>query len=252
MADAQRLGEVLENLFSNASKFSPAASLVSISLENSQGQALVSVQDQGSGVPPEMLPHVFEKFASSTRHGPTRPYPGLGLGLAICKQIVEAHGGKIWLESQAGKGCTARLSLPVSAPQHPDIVVDKPAAIDKKRILVVEDNPDLIDIIILFMSAVSTNFELVSASSGHEALESIKERLPDLIILDVMMPGMDGFEVISRLKRFPETARIPVMVLTGYTDAAEKARTVGAAAVLLKPFEKNAFIAHVLHLLEAR
>jgi signal transduction histidine kinase len=250
LADARRLGDVLENLLSNASKFAPAGSTVTVMLQAKQDQALISVKDQGDGVPPEMLPHLFEKFASSTQHGPTRQHPGLGLGLAICKQIMEAHGGRIWLESQRSGGCTAWLSLPLASHDEQDVVVDRPPSIDKKRILIVEDNPDLIDILILFMSSISTNLELATAQSGFEALDSIKEKLPDLIILDVMMPGMDGFEVISRLKRLPETQRIPVMVLTGYTDAAEKAKTIGASEVLLKPFEKKAFIANVLKLLE--
>lgn len=253
LADSRRLCEVLDNLLSNASKFSPQSSVITVSLRAEQDQAMICVQDQGDGVAPEMLPHIFEQFAGAAHHGPTRRHPGLGLGLAICKQIMDAHGGRIWLESPAGRGgCAAWLSLPLASPDRQDVVVSRPRSVSKKRILIVEDNPDLVDILLLFMSSISTNLELATAQSGLEALESIKDKLPDLIILDVMMPGMDGFEVMTRLQRLPQTQRIPVMVLTGYTDAAEQAKTVGAAHVMLKPFEKKAFIFNVLRLLEAR
>ena len=120
----------------------------------------------------------------------------------------------------------------------------------KKRVLIVEDNPDLVEVLMLFLATVSRNLSIATAHSGFEALEKIKDETPNLVILDVMMPGMDGFEVLARLRRLPDAERVPVMVLTGYSDAVERARDAGAQEVLLKPFEKNVFVKKVLQLLQ--
>ena len=169
----------------------------------------------------------------------------------MARQIVELHSGRIWLESKgAGQGCTSLLSLPACAQDARSVIVERKTKFEKKRVLIVEDNPDLVDVLLLFLSTISGNLELASARSGFEALERIKSQIPHLIILDVMMPGMDGFEVIERLRRLPETDRIPVLVLTGYSDAARRAKDVGAQDVLIKPFEKDVFITKVLHLLQ--
>jgi signal transduction histidine kinase len=251
MADEEKLGDVIDNLLSNACKFSPAEGALGVVVETQKGQARLSVVDAGPGVPPEVLPHIFDTF-SAANQGPTREYPGLGLGLPLSKQIVEALGGRIWIESEgAGTGTTARLELPVSAKDAPPAVVDGSEAVRKKRILIVEDNPDLVEVLMLFLSSVSRNLAISTAHSGFEALERIEEELPSLVILDVMMPGMDGFEVLSRLKRLPKEKHPPVMVLTGYSDALARAKDAGADAVMLKPFEKKAFVAKVLQLLGA-
>ncbi len=251
MADEEKLGDVIDNLLSNACKFSPANGALKVLVALEKGRARLSVLDAGPGVPPEVLPHVFDTF-SAANQGPTREYAGLGLGLPISKQIVEALGGRIWLESEgSGRGTTARLELPLSAKDAPPAVVDGSETVKKKRILIVEDNPDLVEVLMLFLASVSRNLTIATAHSGFEALEKIEEDLPSLVILDVMMPGMDGFEVLSRLKRLPPEKRPPVMVLTGYSDALARAKEAGANEVMLKPFEKNAFVKKVLQLLGA-
>ena len=248
-ADLEKLSIVFENLLSNAAKFGPTGSAVRISVRTDNGRAVVSVSDSGPGLPQEMLPRLFEQFGT-TGHGPTREHGGLGLGLPLSKRIIEQHSGRIWLESADRHGCTAFVSLPLTMPDSPALTVSAgPGDLNKKRVLIVEDNPDLVDVLLLFMSAISGNLELAAARSGFEALEQIKNRPPDLIILDVMMPGMDGYEVLDRLRRSPATAKIPVLVLTGYADAAEKARAKGAQDVLLKPFERKTFCNKILQLL---
>ena len=196
------------------------------------------------------MPHVFERFFAANQ-GPTREYPGLGLGLPLAKEIVERHGGRIWLESKgSGTGTIARLELPVCKPDASPAIVDGGGSVRKKSVLIVEDNPDLVEALMLFLANVSRNIETSTARSGFEALEKIKDETPNLVILDVMMPGMDGFEVLARLRRLPDAERVPVMVLTGYSDAVERAREAGAQEVLLKPFEKNVFVKKVLQLLQ--
>ena len=251
MADEEKLGDVIDNLLSNACKFSPLEGGLKVIVVVEKSQARLSVSDTGPGVPPEVLPHIFDTF-SAANQGPTREYPGLGLGLPLSKQIIESLGGRIWVESEgSGRGTTARLELPVSEKDAPPAVVDGSGAVRKKRILIVEDNPDLVEVLMLFLSSVSRNLSIKTAHSGFEALERIEEELPSLVILDVMMPGMDGFEVLSRLKRLPPEKRPPVMVLTGYSDALARAKEAGANEVMLKPFEKNAFVKKVLQLLGA-
>ncbi len=250
LADAEKLGHVVDNLLSNAAKFSPAGGDLEVALTLVGGRARLSVADRGPGVAPELMPHVFERFFAANQ-GPTREYPGLGLGLPLSKEIVERHGGRIWLESQgAGTGATACIELPLCAPDALTAVVEAAEGLRKKRILIVEDNPDLVEVLMLFLASVSRNLSIATARSGFEALEKIKDETPSLMILDVMMPGMDGFEVLSRLRRLPDAERVPVLVLTGYSDAVQRAREAGAQDVMLKPFEKNAFVKKVLQLLQ--
>jgi signal transduction histidine kinase len=250
LADADRIADVVDNMLSNATKFSPSGGALDVELAADAGRARLSVVDRGPGVAPELMPHVFERFFAANQ-GPTREYPGLGLGLPLSKEIVEQHGGRIWLESRgAGTGTTARLELPLCAPDAAPSVIDGAGTVRKKSVLIVEDNPDLVEVLMLFLSSVSRNLSIATARSGFEALEKIKDEAPSLVILDVMMPGMDGFEVLSRLRRLAEGERVPVMVLTGYSDLVERAREAGAKEVLLKPFEKNVFVRKVLQLLQ--
>jgi signal transduction histidine kinase len=250
LADGEKLGDVVDNLLNNATKFSPVAGALRIELTRSGTKAKLSVSDRGPGVPPEVMPHVFERFFAANQ-GPTREYPGLGLGLPLAKEVVEQHGGRIWLESQgAGSGTTAHLEIPICAPGAPAVVVEGGETLRKKRVLIVEDNQDLVEVLMLFLASVSRNLEISTARSGFEALEKIKDDTPNLVILDVMMPGMDGFEVLARLRRLPDVERVPVMVLTGYSDAVQRARDAGAQEVMLKPFEKNVFVRKVLQLLQ--
>jgi signal transduction histidine kinase len=247
-ADEEKLAIVLENLLSNAAKFGPAGSAVKLTVASDGQHVTVAVADAGPGVPQEMLPRLFESFGAAS-NGPTREHGGLGLGLPLSKRIVEQHSGRIWLESKERRGCTAFVVLPLSEPDSPPMAVPAQTGLEKKRVLIVEDNPEIVDILLLFMSGISSNLELSAARSGFEALEQVKERRPDLIILDVVMPGMDGYEVLDRLRLSPSTAKIPVLVLTGYADAAQKAKASGAQEVLMKPFEKKTFCDKVLQLL---
>ena len=252
LADTEKLGDVVDNLLSNAAKFSPVSSALNVTLSALGGRTHLEVADKGPGVAPEVMPHIFERFFAANQ-GPTREYPGLGLGLPLSKEIVEQHGGRIWLESRgAGSGTIAHLELPVCTASSEPAVVENPETVRKKRVLIVEDNPDLVEVLMLFLASISRNVEISTARSGFEALEHLQAEPPNLVILDVMMPGMDGFEVLARLRRLPDSERIPVMVLTGYSDAVRRAKDAGAQEVLLKPFEKNVFIKKVLQLLQSR
>lgn len=250
MADAEKIGDVVDNLLSNATKFSPMSGELKVSLKSAAGKARLQIEDRGPGIPPELMPHVFEQFFAANQ-GPTRQYPGLGLGLPLSKQIIERHNGHIWLESRgSGQGATACLEIPLCAPDADAVVVEGDEIARKRRVLIVEDNPDLVEVLMLFLASVSRNLAISTARSGFEALEKIRDESPNLVILDLMMPGMDGYEVLNRLKRLPQENQPPVMVLTGYSDAVQRAKDAGAHEVMLKPFEKNVFVQKVLQLLQ--
>ena len=256
MADAAALGEVFDILLSNAVKFSPERGFVRVSMGAADGRAWATVVDQGAGIAPELLPRIFEDFsaaASAPLQGSARLRPGLGLGLSLAKQTMVLHSGNIWLESPgADQGCTAHISLPLA--QEAAASATKPEAPaappeGKKLILVVEDNPDIIDIVRLFVAGLGAGMELMTARSGFEALDVLARQLPHLIILDIMMPGMNGLELMKRLKDIPATAGIPILVLTGYADAAHRAEALGCNGVLLKPFDHAVFAKKILELL---
>ncbi|MFA6317272.1 MAG: response regulator, partial [Elusimicrobiota bacterium] len=242
LANEERLGDVLANLLSNAVKFGPEGSSIRLTLNKTDEAAQISVKDEGPGVSPEMLPHIFEKYYMA-RQGPVRAHPGLGLGLPLAKEIVELHSGRIWLESAGPEktGTTAVVSLPLCRPEEEERLVGQVEKAQKRKVLIVEDNPDLVEVLRLFMSSISLNLDLEAVTSGFDALKSIEDRAPSLVILDVMMPGIDGIEVIRRMNLLPQGRNIPVLVLTGYMEAAQKALRAGAKEVLLKPFEKDVF-----------
>jgi CheY-like chemotaxis protein len=124
------------------------------------------------------------------------------------------------------------------------------ARFEKRRVLVVDDNPDIVDLLKLILASASQNIQLASASSGLQAIELVRNNPPHLIILDVMMPGMNGIELITRLRKLPEGKRIPILVLTGYDRAAGKAREAGADEILLKPVDRKVFVEKVIALLK--
>jgi len=248
-ADRERFPEVLDNLYSNAVKYSPSKGTLAVSLTSEGDEALIIVRDQGPGIPDEKLPHVFEEFSQASQ-GITREHQGLGLGLALSRQIVELHGGRIWMRNEGGKGISACVSLPVASPNAPEVTIEQQIHLAKKRVLIVEDNPDIVDLIRIFLQNFSPNLHIAAAHNGFEALEYLTHHHPHLMVLDIMMQGMNGFDVLERLKRLPGKQNIPVLVLTGYQDAAEKARTLGAREVMLKPFDKTRFTAAVVRLLQ--
>ncbi len=249
LADSQALEGALDNLLSNAFKFAPNSGRVTLAAARSGEGVTVSVGDEGAGIAPELLGRLFEKF-SAAAEGPVRSHAGLGLGLPLAREIVELHDGRLWVESAGtGKGATAHITLPVARRDSPERWAQRSPALEKKRILIVEDNPDLVEVLRLFMSSISPNLTLTAVTSGFEALRVIETDAPHLVILDVMMPGISGLEVIERLRRNPAAAKIPVLVLTGYPDAAERALGIGAKDVLLKPFEKEIFVKKVMKLL---
>jgi len=248
--DATRLQQVIWNLLSNAIKFTQPKGEVRLSLERANAELEITVTDTGVGIKPEFLPFVFDRFRQGDGTT-TRRHGGLGLGLAIVRHLVELHGGSVQAES-AGQGCgaTFKVRLPAGPKSDNNNAGDtralNPAVLSAESpnlkgivILAVDDDQDTLDFIKLALSRCGA--DVVTASSSPGALEVLQQRLPDLIISDIGMPGEDGFEFIKKLRGLPvkRGGKIPAIALTAYAGAEHRARVLrsGYQMHLAKPIE---------------
>jgi CheY-like chemotaxis protein len=234
-ADRDRVGQVLMNFVSNALKYSPNGGDVVISARHVGSFVNVSVQDHGMGITREDQKQLFTKFYRID-NALTREIGGTGLGLSICKSIIELHGGKVGVRSKMGEGSTFTFSLPV-APR--ELVrtpyLQGPAAVGGK-ILVVDRDPEVADLIETYL--VKRGYEVIQAHSAAEALDKAVKERPLVITLDVILDSGDGFELLQALKDQPETAAIPVVVLSIVCDEGKSCR-LGAADYLEKPIDQT-------------
>jgi signal transduction histidine kinase len=231
---AESFGKVLDHLLMNALKFTGAGGCVVVNVHLMASRVVrVSVQDTGQGIPKGALPFVFQKFFHADP-SLTRVYGGLGLGLAYCQFVVESYGGKIWVESPGvGKGTEVHFTLPCL---DPDSVSPSAPSSDHRVVLWVDDNINMLELMEVGFASLPESVQLVTRQSGQACLDEALARPPDLIVLDIMMPDMNGLEVLAHLKGDPLTRDIPVLIVTGYREAAEEAVERGAAAYFLKPF----------------
>ena len=214
----------------------------------------MSVSDSGPGIGPKQRERLFQPFQqadSSIR----RRYDGTGLGLSISKSFVELHGGKIWLESEVGKGSLFTFRLPLrrcqaeaaegdsrgagsdASPQRPA----QPGGVPGDLILVVEDNPANLKLVREILKG--RGYRVLEASSGEEALDALKFIRPDLILMDIQLPGMDGLAVTQRLKEDPATRDIPTIALTAHAMKRDEARMLeaGCSGYIPKPINTADF-----------
>jgi len=257
--DKDRIMQVVTNLLSNSIKFTPKEGKIMVGVkvvkaDDATGKPdmiVVSVADNGIGIAPENHAAVFEKFKQVGDTLTDKP-KGTGLGLPICKEIVEHYGGNIWVESELGKGSVFSFSLPtvLSAEVKPPLpeYKEKPAAeIQKgKLILVVDDEPNIRQF--LAHELTQKGYRVIGASNGKEALTLTRERRPDLITLDIQMPDINGFDVTSVLKNDEATKGIPILILS-VTDDKEKAYRLGANDTMTKPFNNEELVSRINQLL---
>ncbi|MDF2714439.1 MAG: response regulator [Paenibacillus sp.] len=241
--DVTKLRQILLNLLSNASKFTTGGTIrvsVTRQAEGERRGFLISVSDTGIGMTPEQIESLFQSFTqgdSST----TRKYGGTGLGLAISQRFCEMMGGKIYVESTYGQGSTFTVWLPkqtdpseeVHAPYAPSSIGDGDSVC---KLLVIDDDPAIIDLMKWY--AGKENWSVASALNGKDGLRLAKEWSPHLITLDVLMPGMDGWSVLTSLKNDPELADIPVMMLS-MTNDKSLGYALGASEFLTKPIQRE-------------
>jgi signal transduction histidine kinase/DNA-binding response OmpR family regulator len=259
LADPARLTQVLNNLLTNSIKFTPEGGTIRVELSRNPavpGFVCLSVWNSGDPIPDADLDRIFERFEQA-RTERNRAVRGTGLGLSICRSIVDAHGGWIWAETTAPSNRGAKFV--VVLPEEPNLEAlasekEKPAApklsaVVPRSILVVEDEPDIAFVVKALL--LSRGHKVHVASGAEEAISLARSHRPDLAVMDVRMPGLDGLSIAEILRHDPETRNIPILVAS-VLDEQERAYRVGASAYLQKPLDVPKFLATVDGLLKAR
>jgi GAF domain-containing protein/CheY-like chemotaxis protein len=233
--DFDRMVQVVTNLLSNAIKFSPERGLVTVGARRSGADLEIWVTDQGQGIAPEDVGRLFRKFQQLDGRT-VRAVGGTGLGLAICRGIVEEHGGRIGVDSRPGAGATftVRLPLPATAGAAPSGERPEERKEEAPLVLVVDDDPDVRALLrdVLQIGGL----RVIEAGRVLEGVELARQRRPDVITMDLMLPDLDGFEAIRLLREQPETRNTPVVVLSAIEVEPGDPRALGATVCLAKPF----------------
>jgi PAS domain S-box-containing protein len=239
MVDPDRIVQALVNLLSNAVKFAPEGSTVTVTAAGTENSVTLAVSDQGEGIAPENLNRLFGKFqqvdsSSSRRTG------GIGLGLAITKALVEQHGGRIDVDSEVNKGTRFSFTLPAATPEEASAVSLAPVAANQdgsarlkvRRVLVVDDDDDFRALIRTLLQ--NAGYQVLDARDVASALHIARTMRPDIITVDLLMPGLDGWELIERLRSEDSLAGIPVVAVSGVPDATASPRRPEDIAVVTK------------------
>lgn len=259
LADPGRLQQVLWNLLANAVKFTPAGGSVRVRIARDGGDAVIRVIDAGVGIDPAFLPHVFDRFRQQDA-SITRAQGGLGLGLSIARQLAEAHGGTIAVASAGvGSGATFTLRLPLAGPssRNPPATAATPGGIAAEyeqvpapprtglagvRVLLVDDAPDTLEVLQLILA--HSGAVVIAADGAAAALARLDDAAPDIIVSDLGMPGIDGYELLRRVRARAAGADLPAIALSAFTQQGDidKALQAGFNAYQPKPVEPLALI----------
>ncbi len=241
-ADPVRFKQIMYNLLSNAVKFTPEGGSVTVTARPCGEMVEISVADTGIGIAKEHLDKIFEEFYQ-VDSSYSKQYKGTGLGLSLTKKLVELHGGRIWVESEVGKGSTFTFVLPLRPEEVPspekEISPPEEAEGEKPLVLVVEDEEQAREILTVYLE--EAGYSVAHAADGEEAIEKAKKLKPHAITLDIILPKKDGFEVLKELKRLPETKDIPVIIVS-IVENRELGLSLGATDYLIKPVDKNELI----------
>ena len=244
--DRLRLQQIAWNLLNNAVKFTPDGGHINVDLNRDDKAAVLVVEDTGQGIDPTFLPHVFEMFrqadsSNSRRHG------GMGIGLALVRQLVQLHRGTVAAESEGtDKGSRFTIRLPLTSE---NILTSASAAtplkltgLAQKDFLIVDDSEDTIAMLDQLLKISGAN--VTSATNGAEALRLASEREFDVVLSDISMPEMDGFEFLQRLRQIAGREQIPVIAITGFgrPDDVERVRAAGFFSHLTKPLNLDALL----------
>ena len=258
--DKTRLHQILDNLLSNALKFTPNGCSVTVRLSKAQANLVIGVKDTGKGISAAFLPHIFERFSQD--QASSRENRGLGLGLAICKHLVELHHGSIVAQSDGlGRGTMIRVELPAIASKYEPVhepPKERPFTIEEAmsdtrlksiKVVAVDDNADSRELLKVILERSSA--EVAVVSSGQEALAEIKNVQPDVLICDLAMPEMDGYELLENVRRLePEVGQLPVIAFTAAARNEDLTRTrrAGFQAHLAKPVDPSKLVTTILQL----
>ncbi len=243
--DPVRLAQIVTNLLNNAARFTPRGGRITVRVAERAGEVFVSVRDNGSGFSPEVSGRIFEMFAKSDRS------PGLGIGLSLSRRLAEMHGGSIDAHSDGpGTGAEFVVRLPVTAAPKaktpaPGQLARPRAPGDPPRVLVADDNVDSADLLAMLLTALGC--EVTTAHDGVEAVERVRSFRPDLAVLDIGMPKLDGYEAARTIRR-ESGVRIQLVAMTGWgqEDDRRRAREAGFDEHLLKPVDVDKLYALLL------
>jgi CheY-like chemotaxis protein len=241
-ADLTRLSQVLANLLNNAAKYTDAQGRIQVRVERDGGDAVIRVQDDGIGIPQQMLSRVFDLFTQADRTL-ERASDGLGIGLALVRSLVEMHGGNVSAHSGGvGQGTEMVVRLPVaiddrtlpSRPQETEETAAAPTTLSR-RILIVDDNKDAADSMALLVETAGHCAR--TAYDGQQALDLASAFAPDVLLLDLGVPGLNGFEIARRIRRQPWGKTVSLIAVTGWGQEQDRRRTAEAGfdAHLIKP-----------------
>jgi CheY-like chemotaxis protein len=242
-ADATRAEQIVMNLLANALKYTPAGGRIAIRTRRERGDAVLEVEDTGVGIDPALLPRIFDLFVQGDR-GLDRATGGLGIGLTLVRQLVELHGGSIRAESEgAGRGSRFTVRLPGVSPPEVRLGERRPraAAGAARTVLVVDDNDDAREMLREILRAAGHT--VYEAADGPSALEVARARHFDVALVDIGLPGLDGYEVARRLRASAEGTLL--VALTGYGQRADRERATAAGFDhhIVKPVDPDALLA---------
>ncbi len=242
MGDPNRLNQIFTNLIANAINYTPNGGEIEVSVYTVQGAIRADVRDNGIGIQPEDLGRIFERFYRAD-HPVVQESRGTGLGLPIVKMFVEMHGGRVWAESEPGEGScfTVLLPLPTAQPEEQELeelLAEVPFQ-PGRQILIADDDPDIAELVRVHLQ--KAGYSTLTVGRGADVVEMARQHTPDLIILDILLPDIDGRQVLRTLKDDPATADIPVLVLTIVADDST-IYELGAADYLTKPISEQELI----------
>ncbi len=239
IGDMDRLNQVVTNLVGNAIRYTPEGGKIEVRAYPVECAVRVDVTDSGIGIAPDDLAHIFERFYRAD-HPLVQEAAGTGLGLSISRMFVEMHGGRVWVESELGKGSTFTFILPIPTPPEKGDELSRRAppkvTARTRKILLVEDDPNIANLVKIQLE--NSGYQVYILGRGRPVVSRAESQRPDLIILDLILPDMDGLDVLRELKKEAATADIPVIVLSIVQDDGA-AWKLGAADYLTKPVDSE-------------
>jgi two-component system CheB/CheR fusion protein len=238
-ADSTRLAQIVSNVLDNAVKFTPNGGSIDIDVQREGQEALLRVTDNGMGIAPEMLSRVFELFAQGDQPM-DRPAGGLGIGLTLSRRLAELHGGTITVESEGrGRGAQFTVRLPVETAAALARPPAEPAPERPRNILIVEDNDDARESMRLLLE--SLGHRVIASSDGQRGLALALQYVPEVVLIDLGLPGLDGYEVARGLRSIPEGKTAMLIAVTGYgqQDDRRRSKEAGFDAHLVKPVSQS-------------